>query len=96
MRLMASTRPSGQPSRKQSDTSKSKRPGFNTRLVLLPPRTSTLSFIKLGDRHGQNIQNGLNHVITGLYQAFKCMIETPTMLQASLLKAVFTKNNENK
>lgn len=55
VRLMASTRPSGQPSRKQSDTSKSNRPGFNTRLVLLPPRSSTFSLVKLGSRHGHKI-----------------------------------------
>lgn len=50
VRLMASTSPSGQPSRKQSVTSKSKWPGFTTRLVLLQPRASTLSFIRLGER----------------------------------------------
>ena len=52
VRLMASTRPSGQPIRKQSDTSKSNRPGFSTRLGLLLPRSSTPSFIKLKTRHG--------------------------------------------
>lgn len=48
VRLMASTSPSGQPSRKQSVTSKSKWPGFTTRVALLHLRASTLSFIKLG------------------------------------------------
>lgn len=51
VRLMASTSPSGQPSRKQSVTSKSKWPGFTTRVALLQPRASTLSFIKLGKKH---------------------------------------------
>lgn len=50
VRLMASTSPSGQPSRKQSVTSKSKWPGFTTRVALLQPRTSMLSFIKLVEK----------------------------------------------
>lgn len=47
VRLMASTNPRGQPSRKQSDTSKSKRPGFNIILVLLLGLRSVPSCIKL-------------------------------------------------
>lgn len=50
VRRMASTRPSGQPSRKQSVTSKSKRPGLITRQVLLPPRTSAGSLDRLRSR----------------------------------------------
>lgn len=47
VRLMASTNPRGQPSRKQSVTSKSKRPGFNNILVLLLGLRSVPSCIKL-------------------------------------------------
>ncbi len=47
VRLIASTNPRGQPSRKQSDTSKSKRPGSNTKLVLLLGPRSVPSCIRL-------------------------------------------------
>lgn len=67
VRLMANTRPSGQPSRKQSDTSKSNRPGFNTRLVLLPPRTSKLSFIKLEVRQGHETHHVVTVITTRLH-----------------------------
>lgn len=66
VRRMASTRPSGQPSRKQSVTSKSNRPGFMTKQVLLPPRTSAGSFDKLGSR--TQTSSNTQHVIALLCQ----------------------------